>query len=150
MYKWLFIIVLIAGCKGPSSVPGNVLGYNDMKEIMWDMVQTDEFVTVYVHGTPQNIKDENLALYQKVFALHKITNNEFTKSYGFYKTHPIQQKILMDSLMQFSTRLRQERLVSPNTMPLRPSVLINPAPMKIGNMMNDWHQYQLKTTYWNE
>lgn len=150
MYKWLVIIVfVIIACKGPSGVPGSVLGFNEMKEIMWDMAQVDEFANVYVHGTPEKVRSENLLMYQKVFALHKISNNEFTKSYMFYRTHPTQQKILMDSLMQFSTRQRLDRYIPPPTPP-RLLRLIKPAPYPFENTTNDWHQFQIQTNFWYE
>jgi hypothetical protein len=149
MYKWVvFIIsmVLMSSCEGPSSVPGNVIGYNEMKGILWDMSQVDEFVMVYVHGTPQKVKANNLLMYQEVFELHKISNKEFIKSYSFYKSHPLQQKVLMDSLLQFSSRQRQDRY-TPSSTPIMPSILLSPAPMRIGNLHNDWHQYQFQTNF---
>ena len=150
MYKW-FVLILFAimACKGPSGVPNSVLGYDEMKAVLWDMAQVDEFTTVYVHGAPQKVKDDNLAMYQKVFSLHKISTNEFIKSYSFYRSHPIQEKVLMDSLSQFSVRQRQERYV-PGQAPTRPNKLLQPAPLRMGNMPNDWHQYQFQTNFWYE
>ncbi len=151
MYKWLVVIIIfvLIACKGPSSVPSSILGYDEMKGIMWDMAQVDEFATVYVHGTPEKVKHENLLMYQKVFVLHKISNDEFTKSYSFYKTHPIQQKILMDSLIQFSNRQRLDRYI-PAPVPTKLLRLINPAPIPIGINTNDWHQFQIQTNFWYE
>ncbi len=149
MYRWIVFIALVmmTACKGPSGLPSSILDYNEMKEIMWDMAQVDEFVMVYVHGTPQKVKNENLLMYQKVFALHKVSNDEFVKSYSFYKSHPAQQKVLMDSLLQYSNRQRQDRFV-PILTPPKPNKLTNPAPMRMENMPNDWHQYQFQTNFW--
>jgi hypothetical protein len=151
MYKWISFIGLFAfiACKGPSSLPSNVLDYNDMKSILWDMAQVDEFVGFNIHGVPQKLKSESISLYQKVFILHKVSKDEFVKSYAFYRSHPVQEKILMDSLYQFSTRQRQDRFV-PTMVPQKLTKLLRPAPMPIQNMPNDWHQYQIQVNFWYE
>lgn len=149
MYKCFFITTLIfatTACNGPSSVPSSVLSYNEMKGVLWDMAQVDEFVNVYVRGTPKKIEENNLLAYQKVFALHKISNNEFAKSYTFYKSHPLQEKILMDSLLQFSTRQRQDRYM-PISIPPKQLRLLKPAPMRMDNVLDDWHQFEIKANF---
>lgn len=147
MYKWfVFLVFAFTACSGSSSIPNNVLSYNDMKSVLWDMAQVDEFASVYIHETPEKIKDKSLLMYQKVFVLHKILKDEFAVSYTFYKSHPLQEKILMDSLLQFSTRQHQERY-TPIITPHKSLKLSNPAPIRMDNMVNDWRQYKYQINF---
>lgn len=145
MYRWIFMVCLaLFACKGSTDVPNNILGYDQMKETIWDLAQVDEFAATYlIRDSSKNIHKESLVLYQKVFALHKISNDEFTKSYAFYKSHPLQEKILMDSLSQFSGRQRDavQRYVTPTL----PKKLINAAPIKIG--IGDWRDFEITNRY---
>jgi Domain of unknown function (DUF4296) len=43
-------------------------------------------------------------LQQKIFAVHKISKEEFYKSYEFYKTHPNIMQPMLDSLISKATR----------------------------------------------
>src|ERR1700710_2051309 len=132
MYRWIiFICLTMVACKGTNDVPDNIMGYDQMKETIWDLAQVDEFAATYlIRDTSKNAHKESLVLYQKVFALHKISNDEFAKSYVFYKSHPLQEKVLMDSLSQYSGRQRDgiQRYISP----VLPNKLLQAAPIKMG------------------
>jgi len=49
---------------------------------------------------------KNLALYNKIFQLHNISKDEYYTSYDYYKNHPNEMKILLDSVAAFGTRRR--------------------------------------------
>lgn len=141
MYRWIFFVCfLLIACKGSTEVPNNIMGYDQMKETIWDLAQVDEFAATYlIRDSARNVHKESLIMYQKVFALHKISNDEFARSYAFYKSHPLQEKVLMDSLSQFSGRQRDgvQRYVSP----ILPKRLISPAPIKMG--IGDWRDLEI-------
>jgi hypothetical protein len=74
---------------------------------MWDMITADEWMKLAVaKDSTIPLKKENISQYNKIFSLHKISKDEFFNSYTFYKTHPNQMKILLDSLTAFSIRKR--------------------------------------------
>ena len=103
----ILIIYLIISCKPSTRIPSNVLGINKMKKILWDMVQVDQFTIQYIsRDSSKNSKQETAILYQKVLSLHQITSNEFKHSLYYYIKHPFQQKILLDSLSQYATRMK--------------------------------------------
>ena len=78
-----------------------------MKLIMWDIITADEWLN------NRSIKDstilfnkQNLSLYNKIFALHQTTKDEFYSSYAFYQKHPTQMKMLLDSLATYGIKKR--------------------------------------------
>lgn len=103
----ILIIFLIISCKPSTHIPSNVLAVNKMKEILWDMVQVDQFAIQYISkDSSKNPTKETAILYQKVLSLHQLTTKEFKNSMDYYIKHPSQQKVLLDSLAQYSTRMK--------------------------------------------
>lgn len=97
----IFIILFfIAGCKSKSGVPSGVVAPKKMQAILWDMMRADQFLADYVlnKDTSLNKTTESLKYYQQIFALHKISKEQFQHSFSFYKTHPILLKTIMDSI----------------------------------------------------
>lgn len=97
----IFIILFfIAGCKSKSGVPSGVVAPKKMQAILWDMMRADQFLADYVlnKDTSLNKTTESLKYYQQIFALHKISKEQFQHSFSFYKTHPVLLKTIMDSI----------------------------------------------------
>lgn len=94
------ILFFIAGCKSKSGVPSGVLAPEKMQVILWDMMRADQFLADYVlnKDTSLNKTTESLKYYQQIFAIHKISKEQFQHSFSFYKTHPILLKTIMDSI----------------------------------------------------
>jgi hypothetical protein len=98
------------GCRQVKPGEGGILSVNNMKLVMWDMIQVDEFAPTYIaKDTTRDLKMETSRLYQKVFAVHKIDSATFFKSFEYYKQHPLDYKILLDSLSDFAKRVRDNR-----------------------------------------
>jgi hypothetical protein len=96
----LLTAVLIAGCKNKNSVPGNVLPPDKMQAVLWDMMRADQFLTDYVFArdTSKNKEKESIRMYEQIFGFHKITKEEFTKSFAFYRANPLHLQGVMDSM----------------------------------------------------
>jgi hypothetical protein len=71
-----------------------------MQWVLWDMIRADEFLNSYVlsRDTSLDKKTEREHLYGKVFGVHKISAEEFEKSFSFYRSHPDFLKNMLDSL----------------------------------------------------
>ena len=113
-YKSLFCKLSIVGCLwscgGERPGKGDILSINEMKQVMWNMIQVDEFAASYIgKDSTLDLKKETGKLYQKVFVLHKIDSAHFFKSFKYYKEHPDDYKILLDSLTAFGIRERENR-----------------------------------------
>jgi hypothetical protein len=115
-------ILLIAGCSEKDSIPSGVIGKEEMGEILWDMMQADQYAAGYVvkDSASVNVKTETLKLYEEVFRLHKVSRDEFRKSFQFYQDHPDITRTLFDSLIARGNRQRAESYSHPS--------VTNPAP----------------------
>ena len=94
-------MVFITGCKNKDIIPGNVLPPKKMQTILWDMMRADQFLADYVlnKDTTTDKKTESIKKYQQIFAINKITKEEFQRSFNFYTAHPALLKTIMDSVM---------------------------------------------------
>lgn len=112
----LLCIVLIAGCSEKDSIPSGVLGKEEMGSIIWDMMQADQYAGSYLikDSSKVNVKMETLKLYEEVFRLHKVTRDEFRKSFQFYQDHPDITRVLFDSLIARGNRMRSESYSHPS------------------------------------
>ena len=100
------IILLASGCRSASKP---LLGIDSMKVVMWDMLRADELYTrMTLKDSLAKGRREDIRLYEEVFAVHKITRGYFDSSYKYFAAHPVQYKILIDSLDAFATRERSK------------------------------------------
>lgn len=101
----LFVFFIAMSCR--SSASKEILGIDSMKVVMWDMLKADElYLRILAKDSTARKRNENIHLYKEVLLLHKVRKGQFDSSYKFYEAHPVQFKILIDSLEGFSTRER--------------------------------------------
>jgi len=120
---WLAIVLVVLGtsCSDRNSVPSGILSREDMQNVLWDMIQADQFSTYLVKDSARvNLKMENLRLYDQVFQMHHISREAFSKSYQYYMARPDLTQTLFDSLQAMGNRLRSETYSHP--------VIRNPTP----------------------
>lgn len=112
-YNRFFSALLTIGCLcscGEKPGKGDILSVNDMKLVVWDMIRVDEFAASFVvKDSSINLNKKTNELYQKVFVLHKTDSARFFKSFAYYRNHPADYKILLDSLNAFSNREKENR-----------------------------------------
>ena len=89
---------------------------------MWDMIQADEYASFYiVKDSTKNLKQETLKLYSKVFSLHKVSSDDFGRSYDYYKGNPAMEKELLDSLQTYGNKMRETNFQKHRlTLPVQP------------------------------
>ena len=76
-----------------------------MKLVMWDLIKAGEWhIQIIARDSALRNKKEDIRLYEQVFAIHGITKDQFYNSYKYYEAHPVQFKVLIDSLDAFSNR----------------------------------------------
>lgn len=105
----VLITVLIA-CAGDDRVPSNVIKRDEMESILWDMMLADRYsAQVLVKDSAKlDVKMETFKLYEQVFQIHKITREDFLKSYKYYLNRPDITKSMFDSLAARGSRTRDE------------------------------------------
>ena len=112
--KWIagmLLLMAIVSCTDSTKVPSDIIQKDKMEKIMWDMLQADRFVNTYIltKGDSSVAKKEEAAVvYERVFKLHNITREEFTKSYEFYMSRPDITKVLFDSISSRADRRKAE------------------------------------------
>ena len=114
----VMIVITLAGCSNNES--SNVLPVNKMKLVLWDLLQADEFsIRNFQKDSSLNINAQTNLLYQKVFSLHKVDGKDFFQSFDFYKTHPDQFKVLLDSVSSYGNRQRDSTFYKSRMTPVK-------------------------------
>lgn len=100
MRYFFLVLIFIFSCKSKTSVPDDVLQPNKMETVLQDLMRSDVFVDDYIlsRDTTLNKDATHIDYYNQVFALHKISKEEFQKSFNYYKSHPALLETVMDSI----------------------------------------------------
>lgn len=111
----LCIFLLYAGCSEKDKIPSGVIGREEMEKILWDMMLADQYAANYIikDSAKVNVKMETLKLYEEVFRLHKVSRDEFRKSFQFYQERPDITRVMFDSLLARGNRARMENYTRP-------------------------------------
>lgn len=94
------IIIFTAGCTDTTKVPANILAQNKMELVLWDMLLAERFSVLYQlkDSATKNVQLQKFELYDQVFAIHKISKDDFLKSYKYYLGRPDISKVMFDSI----------------------------------------------------
>ena len=109
LFLLLFFVCCIVSCGGDQK-PSDVLPEPKMENVIWDMVQADEFINNFVvkDSNKVNVDTARYNAYERVFALHSTNREQFKKSYKYYSERPGFTKKIFDSLAARSQRRIQE------------------------------------------
>lgn len=97
--RLLLIVILSAlvyNCSPEPRIPKGILPPQEMEILLFDMLRTDEYLNLYVVNDSLNLRRKNF--YQKVLQIHKVSKQDFQKSFSFYQAHPNMLKVILDSL----------------------------------------------------
>ena len=115
MMRWAscFVLLLLSACSGKNDLPSGVLDRDKMENVMWDMIQADQYYREYlirdsVGKNSQQIQQVRYNLYDEVFKLHKITKSTFDRSYEYYTSRPKLMRDIFDSLSAKGNRALQD------------------------------------------
>lgn len=103
----LFVVMFFLSCTNTSKIPKDIIPKQKMEVILWDLIQADRFgASFLIKDSTKNLHLENVKMYQQVFQIHKISKEEFTKSYKFYLSRPDITKVIFDSIAVKAERQR--------------------------------------------
>src|SRR5882757_9981071 len=127
----LAMLLLAVGCSDKDRVPSGIIPREKMEKILWDMVQADQYISIYLlkDSTRINVKMETLKLYQEVFRLHQVSREDFRKSFKYYQDHPELTRNVFDSLLSRGNRLRTETYSKPSITTPKPAVTTPAVPL---------------------
>lgn len=81
------------------------LPVNQMKTIMWDLIKAGEWYSfILAKDSTAGKKKTDARLFAQVFAVHGVTSDEYYQSYRYYEAHPVEFRVLIDSVDAFSNR----------------------------------------------
>jgi hypothetical protein len=114
----LMILAMALGCSDKNRVPSGVLPRQKMEDVLWDMIQADQYSSFLTKDSAHiHLKEERLRLYEQVFLLHGVSRDQFRKSYDYYMAHPDLTQTLFDSLQAKGNRMRAESYSRPASTP---------------------------------
>jgi hypothetical protein len=94
----LFLAILFFSCSRQEKRL-HVLSENKMRAVMWDMIRADQYVSDFLlKDSARKKKDESIRLYEEIFHIHKITEEQFKKSLDYYSSRPDLFRPIIDSL----------------------------------------------------
>lgn len=99
--RYLFYILVLVGlvaCSGRQKIPSDILDKPKMTSVISDILIADAVANQKkLNDTTINLKSLSPLYYQSVFTLHKISKDEFFRSYDYYLNHPDLLKVVLDS-----------------------------------------------------
>jgi hypothetical protein len=100
IYLLFFISLTIAACSDDKKIPKNILPKQKMQDVLWDMISAGEYLNGYVITLQDSVDKslESAKKYGQVLQFHHITQEQFEKSYQYYRDHPVLMKVILDSL----------------------------------------------------
>jgi hypothetical protein len=103
------VLVLLASCKSSVTIPADIIPKKNMEIILWQLIQSDEYATGFItKDSSKNAINERIKLYQEVFALNKVSKENFKKSYQYYLGHPEIAKVMFDSIAARANRQKAD------------------------------------------
>ncbi len=104
-----FFFFLMVSCGDRSTVPADVLSQKEMSKVLTDILLAESFVENFSPIKSNEPRDSAIASeVDKVLAIHKVTKENFMKSYRFYKTRPAFFKLIMDSIYAGNQRYQDK------------------------------------------
>ena len=95
----LALVGSLAACS-KSKLPKDVLEPEKMQAVYWDYLRADIFANEHVRlDSSKNLALENAKLQLQVFQLHKISKEQFYKSYEYYLNHRELMKDMLDTML---------------------------------------------------
>jgi len=91
---------IIFGCTNTTKVPKDVLPKKKMEVLLWDIIQAERFSVLFLvkDSASKDVQLEKFKLYDQVFNLHKVSKDDFIKSYKYYLSRPDMAKVIIDSI----------------------------------------------------
>jgi hypothetical protein len=98
-------ILFLAACTSSETKKGMLLPIKTMQQTVWQLMQVDEYLTRQIQ-TDTTIQPSlrKAEYYQRVFNLNKVDRVQFYTTMDYLDKHPVEMKVLMDSVEALSKR----------------------------------------------
>jgi Domain of unknown function (DUF4296) len=96
----LALLVFVSSCRDNNELPEGVLKPEKMKLVLMDVIKAEAYTAeILKTDTTKNGLEENSRLQQQVFSIHKVSKEEFYRSFMYYKEHAGVFKVMLDSMV---------------------------------------------------
>lgn len=115
----IVFLFCLGACTHKDRIPSGIIDKDKMGNILWDMIQTDQFSVLYLSkdSTKKNVRQETGRMYGQVLQIHHTTKEDFEKSLQFYVSRPDISKVMFDSLAVRGNRDREKLYMHPVQLP---------------------------------
>lgn len=98
-------LLLLAACASSETKKEALLPIKTMQQTVWQLMQIDEYLTRQIQ-TDTTIQPslKKAEYYQRVFNLNKVDREQFYATMDYLDKHPVEMKVLMDSVEALSKR----------------------------------------------
>jgi hypothetical protein len=112
MKKVISIAFLLLGaCSSKKAENEAILPIKTMQQTVWQLMQVDEYLSRQIQSdTTVKPSLEKAQYYQRVFNLNKIDRVQFYATMAYLDKHPVEMKVLMDSVEALSKREKLDLL----------------------------------------
>ena len=98
-------ILFLAACASSDTKKGKLLPFKTMQQTVWQLMQVDEYLTRQIQtDTTIQPSFKKAQYYQQVFNLNKVDRVQFYTTMDYLDKHPVEMKVLMDSVEALSKR----------------------------------------------
>ncbi len=108
--KYLFLIIgffFITSCANKGGTPSGILDKEKMQSVMWDIIRAEAFTDQFIKkDSSKNVLLENIQLQAKIFSIHKVSREQYDKSYAYYFSHTDLIRVVLDSMTAKAERER--------------------------------------------
>jgi hypothetical protein len=105
------VLLGLLSCGGGRGGSSGILSREKMQAVMWDIIAADVLTDRFIKkDSSKNAAAENMQLKNKIFALHKVTREDYYKSYDYYIAHSDLMKVILDSMAAKAERERMKIL----------------------------------------
>ncbi|MEO6721315.1 MAG: DUF4296 domain-containing protein [Ferruginibacter sp.] len=95
----ILIVWLLLGCSDNGKSSSDILDKQKMTSVLWDIMRANSYTELFIKK--DSLKDlmmENMKLQQQIFTVHKVSKEDFYKSYSYYASQPDQMRSILDSI----------------------------------------------------
>ena len=102
------IVVLLGSCSSASDQK-NLVPFDTMKTTLLQLMQVDEYYNrVSFRDSTMRLEKKNIVFYKQVFDLNGLDRNRFYATLDYYEKHPVEMKVLMDSVNALCKKKKQQ------------------------------------------
>lgn len=96
---FMFISTAVIFSCAADNLPKGVLPAEKMESVMWDLIQADQALSLpFQTDTTVSRTLINKKTYHQILLLHKVSEEDFKRSFRFYQQNPLRLKPILDSL----------------------------------------------------